>query len=108
VGISSRIVFGRKSPGRAITEAEALDRLSDGFEWAYDHPIVSFLVPDGTLVLLERRLGAGGSWYHCDPDETPGTPLGEAARELLRARARHAEIRARVSRRFSRRPLHVR
>jgi hypothetical protein len=46
-----------------ITEAEALDRLSSGFAWEYEHPgFLTFTLPDGERVVLE-----GGTqparWY---------------------------------------------
>jgi hypothetical protein len=83
---------------QAITEAEALNCLSNGFEWHYDHPIVTFLLPDGSMVLLERRFGSAAKWYRCRPDD-PSEPSEPGRVSLVRPEPRRAELRARVRRR---------
>ena len=69
-------LFARKPkrPRREITEAEAFERLSEGFEWDYSHPIATFLLCDGSVLMLERHFGGFGRWYDCGapgPGERP-------------------------------------
>jgi hypothetical protein len=91
----------------AITEAEALNRLSKGFEWHYDHPIVTFVLRDGSLILFERRFGPAGSWYDSRPDR-PG-PKGDPDRPpLVRTEPRRAELRPLRRRRSSKRRVRLR
>jgi hypothetical protein len=55
------VVLNRPDPGTTLTQADALDRLSEGFTWSYERPLVVFDLKDGTRLVVDRHDAA--SWY---------------------------------------------
>lgn len=54
------ITSGPKA-NRELLQAEALDRLSEGFDWAYEEPYIAFHLQDGSRVLYEFH--HAGRWW---------------------------------------------
>jgi hypothetical protein len=55
------VVLNRPDPGTTLTQADALNRLSEGFTWSYERPLVVFDLKDGTRLVVDHHDAA--SWY---------------------------------------------
>jgi hypothetical protein len=78
-GLYLGIVIMAPNRDREISEADALERMSRGFEWRYEHPTLVFTLPDGEEIAFERGWSAGRWFTGPAVSVSRGTVLDEVA-----------------------------